>query len=59
MEKAKKVLNGCIVKNKDSDVQMILTECQSVAIEAGTLIENSEGDRCEIVKELEEYCEML
>jgi len=40
-------------------VSAILTECQNIAIDIGTFIENEEGEGTASVSELEKYCELL
>ena len=59
MERAEKVIKGCILQNNTSDLQTILIECQNAAIEVGNIVERTEGEACKIVHMLEEYCEIL
>jgi hypothetical protein len=40
-------------------VEIILTDCQSAAIQIGEAIEKSEGENQPVIKDIEEYCENL
>ena len=58
-----KALHGEVidaVKGKKSDrIWALLTDCQEAAICIGTLIDASEGEGLEEVRELEHYCEIV
>ncbi len=46
-------------KGEHENMTRIFSGCQELAITLGTLIEDKYGDDCEVVKRLEEYCELL
>lgn len=48
-----------IKKNDYENVQILLEGCQNMAIQMGTSIEASEGEKCVTIDFLEEYCETL
>lgn len=45
--------------DNDNTVQEILENCQNGAIQAGVLIETAEGEECEVIPQLETYCEIV
>lgn len=47
-----------LMKN-EQDTSQMLSDCQGVAIEIGTEIENAEGEGTRTVELLEDYCELL
>ena len=43
----------------DNNAIMILEQCQQSAIQMGQVVEEDEGDGHVVIKELEQYCEMV
>ncbi len=46
-------------KNDYDNAHLILSSCQEITITLGTLIEDKFGENCPIIKDLEDYCEMI
>ncbi len=48
------------VEEKQADKALsLLEQCQQAAISIGTLVENAQGERTDVVQNLEEYCEII
>lgn len=57
IEEAHKVLKKLVEGKKRADIYQCLTELQEAAITVGNLLETSEEDNDDIIRNLEEYCE--
>lgn len=59
MEEAEKEIERLYKETLKESVETILMDLQQVAIAVGTEVEKSEGEGLEIVRFLEDYCELL
>ncbi len=59
LEEAHEEINKKIQDRQFDNVQILLSECQEVAIGIGTVIEKSEGEGHSVVFMLEKYCELV
>ena len=58
LEEAHSEIAECIEKNNIQEAADLLTQCQQGAINVGNLIEESEGEECQEIRQLELYCEL-
>ena len=59
MDEAHAILKKQLKKKNYSAANQLLEDCQACAIKVGTTIEQSEGEGTDLVRMLEEYCEMV
>ena len=59
LEKAQEHMKNLLLQQEYASVLDLLQQCQNVAIQIGTIIEEAEGEGFSTVKLLEEYCELI
>ena len=59
LKKAQEHVKNLLIQQEYASVLDLLQQCQQVAIQIGTIIEQSEGEGFPTVKKLEEYCEFI